>query len=125
MTPEMAAAIIEGFKKDGRCGALPHELFNGKFYKVTWPIRAWLPNVLKEASDAIWDGNEEKAFNLLCKLKNVKRDDAAGNRYTREANNAYHKKKFRGKGLERLAWREFKGKSGHGPANKKTGRIKK
>lgn len=86
MSPENAAAIIEGFKKNGLCGALPYEIFGGKFHKRLWRIQSWLPVVNKMASDALWYGNERLAFTLLLKMRFASMDDAkSASRYRSQA----------------------------------------
>lgn len=99
MSPEYAQAIIDGFKADGMCGALPWEIFGRQYTRPKWRIQSWLPTLDKSVSDALWDGNERAAFKRLLKIPCGTRDNLATNRYISRAKGEFGTSKEHGNQL--------------------------
>lgn len=91
MTPAHAQAIIDGFRADGKCLALPKEIFGGEFFNFKQRIQTWLPSFNKRVSDAIWDGNTALAFKILvsCPYKRPVEERNADSRYVSAAKGRY------------------------------------
>lgn len=65
LTREQAIAVFEGWKCDGKCKQLPDELLKFGNFGFSERIRVMLATRNREASDALWDGQERIAFSLL------------------------------------------------------------
>lgn len=114
-----AWAVFEGWKANAYCNTLPADMFGEEgmalygFIKYNTPIRGMLAYKNKPASDALWDGHQKSAFEMILKFGLLKRpisQDARerdkDSRETRETAMDYRKSR-----IEYSLYKEFESAS--------------